>query len=60
MKGMGVKNRNRFVARLNKGENATKVLREARERNKKGAASKSKTVKNLEYAKVVNNVVRRL
>ena len=60
MSGMGVKNRNRFVARINKGEDAAKVLKEARERNKKGASSKSKTVKNLEYNQTVKNVVRRL
>ena len=60
MKGMGVKNRNRFVKRINDGENAAKVLKDARARNKKGAASKSKTVKNLEYNQVVKKVVKRL
>src|SRR6056300_1179179 len=56
MTGMGVKNRNRFVARIDKGEVASKVLNEARKRNKKGASAKSKTVKNLE----LQNVLRRL
>ena len=60
MTGMGVKNRNRFVGRIDKGEVPATVLKDARERNKKGASAKSKTVKNLEYNKVVKNVVRRL
>ena len=60
MTGMGVKNRDRFVARIEKGENAATVLAEARARNKKGAAAKSKTVKKLEYNQAVKNVLRRL
>ena len=60
MTGMGVKNRNRFVGRIDKGEVPETVLKEARERNKKGASAKSKTVKNLEYKQTVKNVVRRL
>jgi hypothetical protein len=51
-----VKNRNRFISRIDKGEVASKVLNEARQRNKKGASAKSKTVKNLE----LQNVLRRL
>ncbi|MFZ9258642.1 MAG: hypothetical protein ACO233_05105, partial [Candidatus Fonsibacter ubiquis] len=60
MTGMGVKNRDRFVKRINSGENAATVLAEARARNKKGAAAKSKTVKKLEYNQAVKNVLRRL
>jgi hypothetical protein len=48
MTGMGVKNRNRFISRIDKGEVASKVLKDARERNKKGASSKSRTLKMLE------------
>jgi hypothetical protein len=48
MTGMGVKNRNRFVSRIDKGEVVSKVLKDARERNKKGASSKSRTLKMLE------------
>jgi len=46
-KGAGVKNQDRFIRRINMGENVTKVLREARVRNRKGIEQMSKTKKAL-------------
>jgi hypothetical protein len=46
-KGAGIKNQNRFVRRLNAGENVNKVLKEARARNALGLKQMSKTKKAL-------------
>ena len=60
MRGMGVKNQQSFVRRLEKGENASRVLRDARARAQKVGGQVSKTKKQLQYNAKVRNVVRRL
>ena len=57
----GVKNQNAFIRRINAGESITKVLADARTKNKSVAKKTvSKTKQNLQYANKVKNVVRRL
>jgi len=58
LRRMGAKNQNKYIKRINSGENATTVLAEAKKANSKIPVSKTK--KNLEYNRVVKNVVRRL
>ena len=60
MRGMGVKNQQSFIRRLEKGENASRVLRDARARAQKVGGQVSKTKKQLQYNAKVRNVVRRL
>ena len=60
MRGMGVKNQQSFIQRLEKGENASRVLRDARARAQKVGGQVSKTKKQLQYNAKVRNVVRRL
>jgi len=63
MRGMGAKNQDRFVRRINAGENPNSVLRDARARNKKvkGMTSKTKkSLKELEFERKKKNVLRRL
>jgi len=63
MRGMGAKNQDRFVRRINAGENPNSVLRDARARNKKAKGMTSKTkksLKELEFERKKKNVLRRL
>jgi hypothetical protein len=63
MRGMGVKNQDRFVRRINAGEKPNSVLRDARARNKKAKGMTSKTkrgLKELEFERKKKNVLRRL
>jgi hypothetical protein len=60
MRGMGVKNQQSFIRRLEKGENASRVLRDARARAQKVGSQVSKTKQQLQYNAKVRNVVRRL
>jgi len=60
MRGMGVKNQQSFIRRLEKGENASRVLKDARARAQKVGSQVSKTKQQLQYNAKVRNVVRRL
>jgi hypothetical protein len=63
MRGMGAKNQDKFVRRINAGENPNSVLRDAKSRNKKAGGMKSRTkkdLKELEFQRKKKNVLRRL
>ena len=60
MRGMGVKNQQSFIRRIERGEDASRVLRDARAREQKLRSRVSTTKKQLQYNTKVRRVVRRL
>ena len=60
MRGMGAKNRQSFIRRIERGEDASRVLRDARAREQMLRGRVSKTKQQLQYNTKVRSVVRRL
>ena len=60
MRGMGVKNQQSFIKRLERGEDASRVLRDARAREQMIRSRVSTTKRQLQYNTKVRSVVRRL
>ena len=60
MRGMGAKNQQSFIRRIERGEDASRVLRDARAREQMLRGRVSKTKQQLQYNTKVRSVVRRL
>ena len=60
MRGMGAKNQQSFIKRIERGEDASRVLRDARAREQKLRGQVSRTKQQLQYNTKVRGVVRRL
>ena len=60
MRGMGAKNQQSFIRRIERGEDASRVLRDARAREQMLRSRVSRTKQQLQYNTKVRSVVRRL
>jgi hypothetical protein len=60
MRGMGAKNQQSFIRRIERGEDASRVLRDARAREQMLRGRVSRTKQQLQYNTKVRSVVRRL